>query len=200
MVREKRGDLVAVLLRQHRAGDVDEPAARLAPGWRRASSTARCSRLALGKVGGLQPPLGIGPAPPGARARAGRIDEHQVEAGPERRQRRLVARVQHLDVAHAGPLQPLEDRPQLRACRRRRRRSGRCCCMAAANASVLPPAPAHKIEHLLARARRRPAARRSASPRPAPRTSPCRAPVSASTLRLPAGPVGRRQRARRRGE
>ena len=112
--------------------------------------------------------------------------------GPERGERRLVARVQHLGVAHAGALQPLEDRAAAALCRRRRRRSGRC--------SAWPRrAPAscrrrlHRYRAPACAGRRRPAARRSASPRPAPRTSPCRAPVSASTLGCRAGPFGRRQ-------
>ena len=111
MVREESRDLVAVLLRQHRAGGVDEPAAGLDQ-----RGGGRQQRplllLALRQVGGPQPPLGVRPPAPGARAGAGGVDEHQVEAGAERGERGLVAGLQHLRVAHAGPLQPLEDRPQ----------------------------------------------------------------------------------------
>ena len=115
MVREKPRDLVAILLRQHRAGDVDEPAAGLDQRRRRSSRMARCSLLALGEIGGLQPPLGIGPPAPGAACRCrghrrtpDRIGARAPPAPPRRR------RWQHLDVARAGPLEPLEDRPQPR--------------------------------------------------------------------------------------
>ena len=73
---------------------------------------ARCSLLALGEIGGLQPPLGVGPPPPGAAARAGGIDEHQIESGAERGDRGGIAGLEHLGIARTRPLEALEDRPQ----------------------------------------------------------------------------------------
>ena len=107
---------------------------------------------ALDEILRLDAPLGIGPPAPDARAGAGGVYEHDVEARTERHESGLLARPQHLDVARARPLQPLKNRAELDAIavvgvdlacilhrgRERQRLAARACA---------------KIEHLLARRR-----------------------------------------------
>ena len=187
MVRQEPGHLVAILLRQHRAGGIDEPAAGFDHRRRRLEDGALLG-LALGQVGGFQPPLGIRPPPPGAAARAGRVDEHAVESGAERGHRRRVAGLQHLDIARAGPLETLEDRPQ----------ASRIVVVGVDLAGVahgggegqrLAAGACTNIEHLLAGPA---AAISAASCEPSSCTSyqprPC--PISASTLGCRPGPSG----------
>ena len=62
---------------------------------------------------GRQPPARFGIAAPSAGAGAGRIDQHEVGAAGEVGDRiALAAGRADLDVARAGALQPVEDRPQ----------------------------------------------------------------------------------------
>ncbi|BAQ45288.1 conserved hypothetical protein [Methylobacterium aquaticum] len=106
-----------VLLRQERAGDVDDP-----PAWPRQARRPVEHRLLLGDAGreaaGAQAPLGVRVAPPGAGAGAGRVDQHEVGAavevghhvGPARiAPSRAATRRAHLGPG-AGPAQALVDR------------------------------------------------------------------------------------------
>ena len=187
------GDLVAILLRQHRAGGVDEPAAGFdqrpaaaqaaacaAPAWRWAR-LAGCSRhLASGRR--RQAP----------RAGAGGIDEDQVEAVGRARAARpgrrpaAPARCARQPASAARRSGAAAGRP------RHRRRSGRCCAWPAAKASVLPPAPAQISStcsrgpaHAISAAICEPSSCTSYQPRPWP--------ISASTLGWRPAPSGRRQ-------
>ena len=75
------------------------------------SSTSACSFMPLVERARPHPPLGVGIAPPGAGAGAGRVDQHEVDAAVEIGE--LVAdglRRAHLHVARAGALEPLVDR------------------------------------------------------------------------------------------
>ena len=189
MVRQEPGDLVAILLGQHRAGDVDEPAAGLhqrrgerqdaraaPPGaardWPASAATWR-------RAGGARRPC---------RCRAHRRTRGR-SAGPAPPAPPLSPGVQHLHVARAGPLQALEDRAQPRALvvvgvdlagvvhgggNRQRLAAGTCT----------------NVEHLLARARRRPSAPRSASPSSCTSYQPLPWPASASTLGCRPAPSG----------
>src|SRR5690349_5999095 len=111
MVRKEGGYLVTVLLGQHRAGSVDQPSAGLEQR-RGGRQQRRLLTFALGKRGWPQSPLAVRPPATGARTRAGGGDEDHVEAGTERRECDFVSRVQHVRIAYAGPLQPLDDGPQ----------------------------------------------------------------------------------------
>src|SRR5215831_12798496 len=113
MVRQEGGDPIAVLLWQHRAGGVDEAAT-----WfnqpRRGLEQRRLLLLALGEVGGPQPPLGIGSAAPSTRAGARGVNKDEVEPRPEGSQRGGIPGAEHLRVAHIGPLEPFENGTQAR--------------------------------------------------------------------------------------
>src|SRR6185436_10931357 len=102
----ERRDLVRVLLGEYRAGDVGQPSARL----HEAAGVGK-DRLLLGdarlQLPAGQPPLGVRPPAPGAGARAGRVDQHEVELaamGLELRRFR-----EYLDVARLGAADALED-------------------------------------------------------------------------------------------
>ena len=127
MVREEGGDLVAVLLRQHRAGGVDEPAAGLDQRrrQRRARRAARPARWA--RLAGFSRHLASGRRRQAPRARAGGVDEHQVESGAERGQRRLVAGAAAPGHCARRPASAARRSGAGAPHRRRRRRSGRCC-------------------------------------------------------------------------
>ncbi len=73
-------DLRLVLAPEQRAGGIGEPAAMLHQP-RGALQDAPLQGHELVDVLGLQMPPGIGIAPPGAAAAAGRIQQHAVEAG-----------------------------------------------------------------------------------------------------------------------
>ena len=160
--------------RQHRAGDVDEAAARLHQR-RRERQDRPLLLLALRRDWpGVSRHLASGRRRQAPRAGAGRVDEDEVEARAERRQRLAVAGRQHLHVARACPLQALEDGAQ----------AGGVVVVGVDLAGVLhgggegqrlAAGACANVEHLLARARRPPSARRSATLRPVPRTSLCRA-------------------------
>ena len=108
----KGADLIAVLLRQHRAGDIDDPAARLDQ--RRGAFEHRLLLLeALVERARTNAPLGVRIAPPGADAGARRIDQDEIGSAGEIAQRFGVApRGADLDVAGARPFDPLVDRRQ----------------------------------------------------------------------------------------
>ena len=114
MPGQEGGNLFAVLFRQDRARDVDQPAARLDHRCRRSEHRALFFQSLFDRLR-LQPPFRIRPPPPRPRSRTRRIDEHEVEAPGEICKQRFIAGFHHLHVAHARPLQPLEDRPQLAA-------------------------------------------------------------------------------------
>ena len=82
---EEASNLVRALLRQDRAGDVDQPSARLHQRCGEIEQ-ARCSACRFGDIVRPEAPFRIRPAPPDARARAGRIDQHDVEARARARQ------------------------------------------------------------------------------------------------------------------
>ena len=74
---QERDNPVLVLGLQHRAGDVDDPAARLDVTRRRLQGLDLILDPLLQRAG-AHPPLGVGTAPPGARAAARRVDEDEV--------------------------------------------------------------------------------------------------------------------------
>ena len=66
---------------------------------------------ALRQRAGPHAPFGVGVAPPGAGAGAGRVDQHQIDAAVEiGEQSSPPTRRADLDVARAGALEPLMDR------------------------------------------------------------------------------------------
>ena len=70
-------DLAVVLLRQHRAGDIGDPPARLDQ--RRGALQHRDLVLQPHfQRAGPHPPFGVGIAPPGAGAGARRVDQHEI--------------------------------------------------------------------------------------------------------------------------
>jgi hypothetical protein len=71
-------DLVLVLGRQHRAGGVDQAAARLHQA-RGGGQDLGLLGHQLGQVGRRERPAAVRIAPPGARPGAGRIDQHAIE-------------------------------------------------------------------------------------------------------------------------
>ena len=73
-----------VLAGEQRAGGVDQTAAGLRPGGGRVEDGVLERRVA-GELLGRQPPLALGLAAPGAGARAGGVDEHQVADRLQRR-------------------------------------------------------------------------------------------------------------------
>src|SRR6185437_11789744 len=97
---EEALDLRLVLLAQQRAGDIDQPAAGLGQPGRTAEDLA-LERGELGKILRPEPPFGVGVAPPGPGAGAGRVDEDAVEA---------VRMALHPFVALAGERHALNDR------------------------------------------------------------------------------------------
>ena len=140
---QKAAHLRAVLVVEHRAGDVGDAAAGLHQR-RRRDRAPRPDPSALGERAGPHAPFGIRIAPPRAGAGARRIDQHEVglpcrsRAGPCRRAGYAPARCarRRARAAHGSARDG--------ACRCRSRRSDRDCSIAAASASVLPPAPAHR--------------------------------------------------------
>ena len=83
MALEEGGDAVLVLLRQHRAGDVDD-AGR---GRGELGGAVEHQILVLlpgGERVGAQAPLGVGTAAPGAGAGTGGIDEDQIDGALEK--------------------------------------------------------------------------------------------------------------------
>ena len=188
MVRQEPGDLVAVLLRQHRAGDVDQPAAGLHERRRQRQHRALLVQ-ALGKVGRLQPPLGVRPPAPGAAAGAGRIDRtrgrsaararpappHRRPAAPGRCARRPASVARR---SGAGARR-----------RRRRRRPGRCCAWLRRT----PASCRRRLHKYRAPAARGPAPAISAAicePSSCTSYQPLPWPASASTLGCRPGPSG----------
>lgn len=102
-------DLPVVFLWQHRAGDVDQ----LTAGPDIGSSLSQRLLLLfdpLLQIAVGQPPFGIGPAPPGAGAGAGGIDQHLVEPSSQRLQGGDP--VMDLNIMGACSFQPLDDRRQ----------------------------------------------------------------------------------------
>ena len=73
-----------VLAGEQRAGGVDQPAAGLHPGGGGVEDRVLQRRVA-GELLGRQPPLALGLAAPGAGARAGGVDEHEVADRLQRR-------------------------------------------------------------------------------------------------------------------
>src|SRR5262245_46852688 len=109
LAREECAHLLAVLLGEQRAGDIGDAAARLHQRGG-ALEYRRLLFLAQRERAGAYPPLGVGIAPPGADAGAGRIDEHEIGAASEIGERvARGARGAHLHVARAGARKPLVD-------------------------------------------------------------------------------------------
>ena len=192
-------DLLAVLRRQHRAGDVGDPPARLHHGARAIKHFDLVLQPDLQRAG-PHPPFGVGIAPPGAGARTGRVDQNEIGGrldvgerlglalrarGPRRYARRRATAARGSARAgacrdrsrSAGPCRPSSP-PAPASCRRRRRRDR------SPARRVWPPRTAP----------------RAASPRPAPRRAPLMKSSSAwmpglrasapSSMRRPSGDHG----------
>ena len=101
-------DLPLVLGRQHRAGGVDEAAARLHQA-RRGVEDGGLLGDELGEILGPQGPAAVGIATPGAGAGAGRVDQHAVEGAGLALQPFAVVAVERaaLDIVGAGAAQTL---------------------------------------------------------------------------------------------
>ena len=108
MALEEGLDLALVLGRQHRAGGVDQPAARLHQA-RRGVEDGGLLGHQLGEILGPQRPAAVGIAPPGAGAGAGRVDQHAVEGAGLALQPFAVVAVERaaLDIVGAGAAQAL---------------------------------------------------------------------------------------------
>ena len=199
MLAEERRDLVGVFLRQHRAGDVDERAAGLhEPG--AAGRARRAARPgARGMFAGFRRHFASGLRRQVPEPVHGASTSTTSKRGPSASERRLVAGVQDLDVAHARPLHPLEDRPQLplvgvvgvdlagvlharrrapASCRRRRRTDRAPACAA--------PAPQQRRDLRALVLHLEPA--RRAPPRPEVRA--CAPRPSGAGMRTPSGDSG----------
>ena len=132
---EKAAHLVAVLLGQQRARHIGDAAARLD---QRRGAVERGGLLLVAHLerAGAHPPLGVGIAPPGAGAGAGRVDQHQVGGAVAVGQQVLLA------ASACGPARCGRRRApgacgsaRAAACRGRWRRSG-------PSSSSAPRAPA----------------------------------------------------------
>ena len=167
----KAADLLAVFRRQHRAGDVGDPPARLD---QRGGAIEHLDLVLQPHLerARAHPPFGVGIAPPGAGAGAGRVDQHQIGGGLDIAER-IGRRPSACAHRHCARRRATAARGSARAaaCRGRSRSAGPCPASS-------PPAPAS-----CRRRRRRdrsPARRalppttapRAASPRPAPRSRP----------------------------
>ena len=82
MARDEGADLLAVFRRQHRAGDVGDPAARLDQRGGAIKHLGLVLQPHLERAR-AHPPFGVGVAPPGAGARAGRVDQHEIGGCPD---------------------------------------------------------------------------------------------------------------------
>ena len=192
MVRQEPGDLVAVLLRQHRAGDVDEPAAGLDSG-RRGRQQRALLGLALRQIGGLAAATWRRAAAArrpcrcrGRRRTPGRI------AAPSAAERRLRRRPAAPGRCARRPASAARRSGAGAARRRRRRRSGRCCAWRRRR----PASCRRRLHRYRAPAARGPAPAISAAicePSSCTSYQPLPWPVSASTLGLPAGAFRGRQ-------
>ncbi len=114
MRRAEAVDLVPVLGRQDRASGIDEPAA----GLYERRGLLQHDRLLLDARREhlrLQPPFRVGPPPPHAGAGARRIDQHEIHLAGKLGEAFRLGGGEHLRVADAGALQPLEDRTQAHA-------------------------------------------------------------------------------------
>ena len=80
--REEGIDLVAVLRRQHRAGDIGEPAAGLDQVRALIEHRAAARRSRASSICGRKPPFGVGAPPPDARSRS---RAHRSARGPSAR-------------------------------------------------------------------------------------------------------------------
>src|SRR5690242_6507248 len=107
MALDERLDLPLVLGRQHRAGGIDQPPARLhQPGG--LVEDVALLRHQLGEVLGLERPAAVGIAPPRARPGARRVDQHAVEVALLALQPLgVVDDRAALDIVHAGAAQAL---------------------------------------------------------------------------------------------
>ncbi len=101
-------DLPLVLGRQHRAGGVDQAAARLHQPRRGVEDRGLLGHQ-LGEILGPQRPAAVGIAPPRAAAGAGRVDQHAVEGERLALQPFAVVGVDRatLDIVGAGAAQAL---------------------------------------------------------------------------------------------
>ena len=181
---QEGGDPVLVLGLEHRAGDIDQPPARLdesrRPLERLRWSLMRCSS-----------------APGRMRHFASGLRRHAPEpvqgASTNTRSQRPARSDEDVALARAARAPARCARPSAPAARTsargggrrcRWRRPGPDCSSIAASASVLPPAPAQRSSTCMPGVGAATAARRAASPRPAPRRGPSRRPAR----RTSAGP------------
>ena len=138
--------IALVLLGQHAARRVDEPAAGLHERRRRGEDRVPASRRARRASTRRLPPLEIGIAAQRAEAGARRVDEHAVDLAGEPLDLR-VALVRDQLRMHVRQPRAREPRLQVREPSRRRRRTrtgGPASASCAPSSSVLPPAPAQK--------------------------------------------------------
>ena len=131
----KAADLLAVFLRQYRAGDVGDPAARLYQSGRAIEHFDLVLQPHLERAG-AHPPFGVGVAPPGAGAGAGRVDQHEIGRGVDVGER-VVRRPSACGRRHCARRRATAARGSARAgaCRGRSRSAGPCPASS-------PPAPA----------------------------------------------------------
>jgi hypothetical protein len=105
----ERGDPIFVLGPQDGAGDVDDAPALLDE-TQRAFERFVLILDALLERAGADAPFGVRIAPPGARAGAGRVDQHQIATSLEVGEHvRFTPRGPHLDIAGPRTGEPRED-------------------------------------------------------------------------------------------
>ena len=110
MAGHEGGDPVLVLGPQDGAGDIDDAPALLDE-TQRALERLVLILDALFERAGAHAPFGVGVAPPGAGAGAGRVDQHEIAASFEVGEHvRLPPRRPDLDIARARAGEPGEDR------------------------------------------------------------------------------------------
>ena len=113
MPLDEAADLLAILRIEHRAGDVGDTAARLDQGGGAIQHFGLVLQADLQRAR-AHPPFGVGVAPPGAGAGAGRVDHDEVGRRPDVGERIGIAFGRaHIGIVDAGARQPLMDRRQL---------------------------------------------------------------------------------------
>ncbi len=152
--RQQPGQSRVVLLRQQRAGDVDDPAARPDQPRGARSSTAACSATRVARLPGLRAPLGVGVAPPGAVPVQGASTSTR-SACPSRSASHVGTAAAAAGRAHLAAAAPARRRRSWIGASRRGSPSlatrRPAVLIIAASARVLPPPPAQRVDHRLAR-------------------------------------------------